>query len=234
MAAQVRTVSLFDVDDVDTFCRVSDMRVSPVPAGDVNEFCRRWHYTNGGGSTLWNYGLWDGDTLVGVVSYNLPTMPACSAFFGKEHWEWVVHMGRLVCADDAPRNSESRLIAGSLRLLKRDRPVARACVTYAAVSVGHIGYVYQATNALYLGTTQPDRYLIDDKGRRRSPRSRPEGSGTNEADQYRNMGWTVHREPGKHRYLYLLGNKTERKEALELLRFDVLPYPKAEKAGAVA
>jgi len=218
--------NLFDVYDGHDYAPVREMVVGPASRSDVNEFAQRWHYTATGGNMLWNYGLWDGYSLVGVVSYNLPTMPACSAFFGQENWEWVVHMGRLVCAEDAPRNTESRLISGSLRLLKQDRPIARACVTYAAVSVGHIGYVYQATNALYLGTTQPDRYLIDNKGIRRSPRSRPDGSGASESELYREMGWTLHKELGKHRYVYLLGSKTERKEALKLLKFPVLPYPK--------
>jgi len=221
-------VSLFDVDDLKTFGPVSKMIVSKVPRADVDEFCRRWHYTNTGGNMTWNYGLWDGVTLVGVVSYNIPTMPACSAYFGPDRWDWVVHMGRLVCAEHAPRNVESRLIAGSLKVLKQERPVARAVVSYAASGVGHIGYVYQATNALYCGMTQPDRYLIDDCGNRRSPRERPSGvqEGT-EFARYERIGWTMHREPGKHRYVYLVGDKRERKEARALLKFPVLPYPKA-------
>jgi hypothetical protein len=135
----MRNVSLFDVDDVKSFGDVRSMVVDRVPSKDVDEFCHRWHYTNTGGNMTWNYGLWDGVTLVGVVSYNLPTMPACSAYFGQDKWDWVVHMGRLVCAEHAPRNVESRLIAASLKLLKRERPVARAVVSYAAVIQNHVG-----------------------------------------------------------------------------------------------
>lgn len=227
-----RNVSLFDVDDIDRFSPVREMVVSYASAKDVEEFCRRWHYTNTGGSNLWNYGLWDGVTLVGVISYNLPTMPACKAFFGPEKWEWVIHMGRLVCADNAPKNVESRLIANSFRLLKIDRPQARAVITYAAAGVGHIGYVYQATNAFYLGTTAADRYLIDDKGRRRSPRSRPDSKNGSEKERYEAAGWKVLEEPGKHRYIYLLGNKSERREAQKYLQFPILPYPKAAKISS--
>ena len=218
----MRNVSLFDVDDVTSFNPVHTMLVEKVSPSDVDEFCRRWHYTNTGGNMMWNYGLWDGPVLVGVVSYNLPTMPACSAYFGKDKWEWVVHMGRLVCADNAPKNVESRLIGQSLPLLKRDRPVARAVVSYAAAGQGHIGYIYQATNALYCGLTNASNYYIDQKGRRRSPKigdSLP-------VSEALNRGWEVHRETGKHRYVYLLGNKTERKESRKLLKFPILPYPK--------
>jgi len=219
----MRNVSLFDVDDVDSFGDVRSMIVDRVPSRDVDEFCHRWHYTNTGGNMTWNYGLWDGITLVGVVSYNLPTMHACSAFFGPERWDWVVHMGRLVCAEDAPRNVESRLIAGSLRMLKVDRPVAHAVVSYAAVGQNHVGYVYQATNALYCGVTEPKHYYMDPKGQRRATK---QGKSVSMAKAIE-RGWTVHHEPGKHRYVYLIGDKRERKEARALLKFPVLPYPKA-------
>lgn len=216
------TPSFFDVDDIAEFGAVKDMKVSRAPSKDVDEFCQRWHYSNTGGNMSWNYGLWDGFTLVGVVSYNLPTMETCASFFGQERWEWVVHMGRLVCAQDAPRNSESRLIAGSLRMLKIDRPVVRAVVSFAAVGQGHIGYVYQATNALYCGTTQKNHFYIDDLGKRRSSKQGKHLS----IPKALARGWTVHYEPGKHRYVYLIGNKTERKEARALLKYPVLPYPK--------
>jgi hypothetical protein len=221
-----RVVSLFDVDDVESFGHVRDFAVSRIKAADVEEFCGRWHYIGRAGSTTWNYGMWDGITLVGVVSYNLPTMPACSAFFGPERWDWVVHMGRLVCAEDAPRNSESRLIALSLRELRVDRPVARAVVSYAAQDQGHIGYVYQATNALYLGETSRTHYYVDESGSRRAKKQHDNLS----MHKAIARGWTVHADPPKHRYVYLLGNKTERREARALLKFPVLPYPKAVPA----
>lgn len=222
-------VSLWDALDVTEYGPVRDMQVHPVPTRDVDEFCKRWHYAHHGGAMAWTYGLYDGPVLVGVVAYNIPTMPACSAYFGADKWEWVAHMGRLVCADDAPRNVESHLIAGSLKLLKEARPVVRAVATYAATGVGHIGYVYQATNALYLGTTASSHYYIDRQGRRRTPKQNqgPNKNGNVKKSLALSWGWTVHDDPPKHRYVYLLGNKTERKEARALLKFPVLPYPKA-------
>ena len=221
-----RNVSLFDVEDVTTFGRVADMQVSRVPQKDVNEFCRRWHYAKTGGNMTWNYGLWDTFTLVGVVSYNLPTMPACSAYFGSDRWDWVAHMGRLVCAEDAPRNSESKLIAASLKMLKMDRPVCRAVVSYAAIGQGHTGYVYQATNALYCGLTSSSHFYIDSQGNRRAPK---QGKNLSMAKAIA-RGWEVRWEPPKHRYVYLLGSKTERREARQLLQFPVMQYPKGDES----
>jgi len=218
-------VSLFDVEDSKTFGKVADMTVSRIGTRDVDEFCRRYHYAKTGGNMSWSYGMWDGFILVGVVSYNLPTMQACSAFFGADRWDWVVHMGRLVCADDAPRNCESRLISQSLKLLQIDRPVVRAVVTYAAIGQGHVGYVYQATNALYLGLTAPANFYMDQEGRRRATKQGKSVSTAKAIDR----GWSVHLDPPKHRYAYLLGNKTQRKEARELLQFPVMDYPKGDQ-----
>jgi len=214
--------TFWDALDVapDQYSKVRDMRVDRASKRDVDEFCRRWHYSSRGGSAAWNYGVWDGHTLAGVASYNLPTMDACAAVFGPERWEWVAHLGRLVCAEDAPRNIESKLIARSLRLLKIDRPVVRAVLTFAAPSAGHLGYVYQATNALYLGKSMGRSYFVDQHGARRS-------DSHSSHTIARSRGWEVVKEVGKHRYLYLVGSRSERKEARRLLKHDVLAYPKS-------
>ena len=44
------------------------------------------------------------------------------------------------------------------------------------------------------------------------------------------LGWTKHRGGPKHRYLYILGNKTQRRERMKLLRLPTLPYPKESTA----
>lgn len=118
----VNEMSLFDVEDVTEMPKVRDMIVAPVSPSDVQEFARRYHYTATGGSAVWRWGLWHGPVLHGVVAYNLPTRTACESVFGPEHFDKVIHMGRLVLSDESPRNSESRLIGGSLREIERNYP----------------------------------------------------------------------------------------------------------------
>jgi len=219
----MRQVSLWDVDDVDTFGPVVEMTVGAVEQIDVREFCRRWHYAVTGGNMTWNYGLYDGDVLVGIVSYNLPTRPACESVFGPEHHMHVGHMGRLVCAEDAPRNVESRLIAGSLKLLSEDVPILWAILTFAAQGQGHVGYVYQATNAIYAGESARSHYYIDERGQRRAPKQGKNLS----IPKALARGWEVHHEPPKHRYVYILGTPAQRRERRKLLKLPSLPYPKA-------
>ena len=216
-------LALWDVEDLSTFPAVRDMTVSAVAHRDVIEFCRRYHYSNTGGSNLWNWGLWHGVYLLGVVSYNLPTRSVCDSIFGEDHWDHVWHMGRLAVADEVPKNAESRLIGGSLRAIEKQHPGTWAIVTYAATDVGHIGYVYQATNALYTGTGGDPTWFIDQEGRRRGRYLSGHVSDARAAS----MGWEKQASGGpKHRYIYILGNKRERRERRALLRFPVLPYPK--------
>lgn len=216
--------TLWDVegDDLSTL-NIADTIVAPVAPKDVDEFSSRYHYARTGGSALWRWGLWHGATLLGVVAYNNPTRSVQESVFGPEHHEHVWHMGRLAMAEHAPPNSESRLIGGSLRAITRDHPYVWAILTYAATSVGHIGYVYQATNALYTGTGGDAHYFLDSKGNRHSPYL----SGHVSVERGASMGWTRYGDLPKHRYVYLLGSKTRRKHLRAMLRYPVLPYPKA-------
>lgn len=227
MNREVEQSSFWDLDDLTEPVRVRDTVVGPATTRDVSEFCRRFHYTYGGGNMMWRWGLWHGVTLLGVIAYNLPTRSVCESVFGAEHFDKVWHMGRLAMGDSAPPNSESRLIGGSLRAIARDHPQTWAVLSYAATDVGHIGYVYQATNALYTGEAGDTKIYTDETGLRRSTYLDGRGVTTERAQD---LGWTMSIGGSKHRYLYILGNKRERRERLALLRYPVLPYPKGGPA----
>lgn len=222
------TGTFWDVDDVDpSSFKVRDTLVAAVSTRDVAEFCERWHYTGTSGNDMWRFGLWIGPTLLGVVSYNLPTRAVCESVFGPEHFDRVWHMGRLVMADVAPSNSESRLIAGSLSLISINHPSTWAVVTYAATDQGHVGYVYQATNAIYTGTGGDPTYYIDEAGNRRGTHLNAAHISPRRASE---MGWRKVDGGPKHRYVYVLGNKAERRARRALLRLPSLPYPKGDAA----
>jgi hypothetical protein len=219
--------SLFDVEDNTTTPHVRDMNIGPVTTNDVREFSRRYHYmaSTTGNAYSWRWGLWSGPELHGVVAYNLPTISTCESVFGKEHSAHVWHMCRLIAADRSPRNTESRLIGLSLQEIQRNHPDVWAVITYADTTVGHIGTIYQATNAHYIGVGGKTNYYLDQDGRRRVLYQ--DGKTTD----YIAAGWTRHQGTGKHRYLYILGSKTQRRQRRELLRYPILPYPKQQQPG---
>jgi hypothetical protein len=231
MSVSIRNASLFDVEDVDEMPKVRDMTIARASTSDIQEFARRYHYTGVGNNANWRWGLWHGVVLHGVVAYNLPTRSVCASVFGEEHLHRVWHMGRLILSEDSPRNSESRLIGGSLRAIHREYPEIWAVLTYAATDAGHLGYVYQATNALYTGTGGDPTFYVDQDGKRRGTHLDGRHVGSERAAQ---LGWTRNQGGVKHRYLYVLGSKTQRRQRRALLRLPVLPYPKlnAEKVPA--
>lgn len=66
----------------------------------------------------------------------------------------VYELNRLWLHDSLPRNSESRFIAWCLKELRKKNPSA-VLVSYADGKQGHVGYVYQATNWIYTGSSTP-------------------------------------------------------------------------------
>jgi hypothetical protein len=220
-------MSLFDVENVVVQPKVCDMIVAPVSTSDVRQFVERYHYTASApnNTSLWRWGLWSGPTLHGVVSYNTPTRSVAASVFGEDHAGQVWHMHRLALSEGSPRNSESRLIGGSLRSIGKLYPNTWAVLTYADTNAGHIGTVYQATNAIYTGTGGHTTFYIDGQGGRHSTYIRGHQVTASEAVK---RGWEKRDAPGvKHRYVYILGSKTQRRQRRELLRYPVLPYPKA-------
>lgn len=222
--------AFFDVEDVQEMPRVRDMTIGRAAPSDVREFTQRYHYTGHAGADLWRWGLWSGAVLMGVVSYNNGTRTSAAAVFGAEHSAHVWHMGRLALADECPHNSESHLIGASLRAITAEYPEVWAVLTFAAMDQGHIGYVYQATNALYTGTGGSACGFNYTDASSRIMTYRPgRQSITPEAAIAR--GWTKHLTLPKHRYVYILGNKTQRRERLSLLKLPRLPYPKQVAAS---
>ena len=74
---------------------------------------------------------------------------------------------RMWSPDDMPKNTESRLISESIKLLPKK---VRFIMSYADPSVGHMGTIYQATNWLCCGKSQADEWYIVD-GEKIHPRS---------------------------------------------------------------
>lgn len=121
--------------------------VLPCSRADALPFILGIHYARRVPSISYCFGLYFGDCLVGVVSYGVP--PSASlrcGVAGVDNAGRVLELNRLVLLHNKP-NEASRLVGGSLRLLPRDSIV----VSFADASMGHVGFVYQATNFRYYG-----------------------------------------------------------------------------------
>lgn len=171
------------------------------------------------------YGLYRDSELIGVCAFANPCSEAvCASVFGLESKRSVTELHRLVIIDDTPKNTESWFIVRALKMLKRDRPQYNAVLSFADATEGHLGVIYQATNAIYTGTSGKATFYLDQDGRLRHPRQ----NGVNiTKEEAKVRGWVPVKREGKHRYLYVMGNGSKhKKRLLKQLQLPSLPYPK--------
>lgn len=117
------------------------------------------------------FGLYRGAALVGVAVFSHPVNTACFKGLPGEGLERC-ELGRLVLLDDVPANGESWFVARCFEVLHQEGlvgvvsfsdPMARTDDAGATVFHGHIGNVYQASNAVYTGRSRAEwRWLLPD------------------------------------------------------------------------
>ena len=166
------------------------------------------------------FGLIDDGVLQAVITYGKPASPSvCVGICGKEYSGKVYELNRM-CRSEEYRKPLSHFVSTTLRMLK---PLDWIVVSYSDTAMNHHGYVYQACNFLYTGTSAPhaDKYV-------------PEGSGHNrhaESFDVRKDEFSVERSI-KHRYVYFCTkSKRLKREWMESLRYPILPYPKGDNSN---
>lgn len=202
--------------------------VQKLPSSEGKEFVKEHHYSHGIHNGAMCYGLWHGFfDLVGVIAFATPCSEAvCASVFGVEHKRSVTELHRLVLLDDTPKNMESWFISRALKQFKQDRPYYNAVLSFADATQGHIGTIYQATNAIYSGMSGKATFYFDQNGRLRHPRQNGQNITKEKANE---LNWKPVKREGKHRYLYLLPNdRKHKKQLLNQLLLPNLPYPKKE------
>lgn len=68
---------------------------------------------------------------------------------------------RMWLSDLLPKNSESQVISLLISYIKQKYKNIKFIITYADESVGNKGIIYQATNALYIGSIDVDFYVLE-------------------------------------------------------------------------
>ena len=123
----------------------------------------RWHYFGDKGYlATHSFGIYFDVRLLGAISYGIPNAGRIKGLYDYKTQGDYMELTRLALSDDLPPNSESRVIAVSLRLLKRANPHLRGIITYADTAYKHTGIIYRASNFQYWGLTAPKTDLFVD------------------------------------------------------------------------
>ena len=146
--------------------RAKEIIVKVIPSKIANEFVKKHHYSGkvAPNSTL-HFGCFLDDKLHGVMSYgNSIQKKAMLNLVENTNWNDFLELNRMVFDDYLPKYSESRCIAISIRLIKKNAPQIKWIVSYAdAIQCGD-GTIYRASG-FYLTSIKKNTelYKINDK-----------------------------------------------------------------------
>jgi hypothetical protein len=146
--------------------RTADYEVAEIATDrEARAFVEQHHYSGSFPAARARYGLHRRGELVGVAVLSHPPSEAALAASVPLPCDRLakVELGRLVLLDDVPANGESWMAArvfelaraaGFQAIVAHSDPEPRRTAAGGLVFPGHIGTIYQATNATYLGRTE--------------------------------------------------------------------------------
>jgi hypothetical protein len=160
--------------------RTTDYEVSEI-AGDTaaKAFVLAHHYSGSLPATRWRFGLYRAGDLVGVAVFSVPTNPKALRPLPGDA-DSSTELGRFVLLDDVPGNGETWFLGRCFEALRHkgltgvvsfSDPVERTSASGARVFPGHVGTIYQAHNAVYLGRATARTLHLLPNGTVLSPRS---------------------------------------------------------------
>ncbi len=191
---------------------------------------KEYHYAHRVPSIVASFGMYVDHVLAGVITFGTVTTQIGECC-GPDYRYNVVELNRLFIHDWAGRNSESWFLGQVFKLMQEQAPNRFILVSYADTGEGHIGLVYQATNWLYTGESRAynNAFLLFPDGRTSHSADWSQRLGTAKSAELLEMfpGSKIVGSARKHRYVYFLGDKRQRRKLRKLLKWDVLPYPKA-------
>lgn len=181
--------------------------------------CEKWHYSKRiPKSKLVKIGVWEDQTFIGSIIYGVGATSDLVKRYGLKMTEGCELVR--IALNGSHNTPVSRIIAISLKILKKKCPGIRLVVSFADPEQGHHGGVYQASGWIYVGKSQSsDEYLY--KGRRWQGRS------------FRNRFKGLEKHPdvkivkGSSKYRYLMPLDRETRDRIKIL---AKPYPK--RAGS--
>ena len=223
----------------DISLELKDTILRPIPREVAKPFIEKYEWLGTLGTFKFGYGLFFpyksgiGHKLgVAICFSKTTTWQAEVSICGEKYRDKVILLCRGAAANWCPPNANSYAIAQTLKAVKKDTPY-RIILAYSDRRAGEVGTIYQSLNFLFIGwgaegTDHVPLGLVDPTDMRFHTRGLPKELKSKE--RLLAAGYEVLdvKRANKGRYLFFLGNRKERKELMEALRWKVLPYPKRE------
>lgn len=190
---------------------MSKLVVAPCSHEAAKYAVENWHYSRilPTGKIV-KIGVWENDKFIGCVLFSRGASPNLGTALNLDQTQ-ICELTRVALTKhEAP---VSQILVLAIKELKESNPGLECVISFADPKEGHKGGIYQATNWIYTGQSNPViEYFID--GRWRHTRGAYHDPRRPTAKK--------RQSPGKFRYLYPLNKKMKR-----LLAKLAKPYPNA-------
>ena len=204
-------------------------KIESIPKHQTYDWLLNKHYAKRIPSIQIAFGLFRDNVLQGICTYGTPCklMNDGYCIFDGNLEIKTYELNRLVINEGLEKNVLSFFVAETLKI------IAKPCciVSYSDIGQGHHGYIYQATNWIYTGITeQTGGYTYFFNGDWQHPRTTVSKYGTREHKVIIEMNPDIKfkKVSRKHRYFQFLGNKNNKKDMLNKLKYKTYPYPKGK------
>jgi len=201
--------------------------IKPILAQECTEWLLYKHYAHRLCPISFSFGLFRKEVLVGCCVFGR----SANRNNNSSGEFQIMELNRLVVNDGLERNVLSFFVASCLKKL----PPPMIILSYADPEMGHHGYIYQATNWIYLGQGQrrdggwdSGVTQFEKDGKRYHAKTVSGLIGGASASLATRMGYKRLFLPPKHKYCYLIGNKQQKKEMMCALGYKSMPYPKGD------
>jgi hypothetical protein len=133
--------------------RAKDIIVKVIPSKLANEFVKRHHYSGKVvNNSVLHFGAFLDGKLGGVMQYGNPidkrnvlNLVETSNKGFNSKWNEMLELNRMAFSEILPKNSESRCIAVSIRLIKKNAPQVKWILSFADGTQCGDGTIYRAS-----------------------------------------------------------------------------------------
>ena len=204
--------------------RAKDIQVKVIPTKIANEFVKKYHYSKKvvPNSTL-HFGAFLDGKLHGVMSYGSPIMKQRVIDLVKDTgWNEMLELNRMAFDDYLPKNSESRVIAITIKLIKKHAPHIKWILSYADGTQCGDGTIYRAAGFILTNIKQNTGQRVDETTGQVFSRITFDAHRPNQKDYFNSLKVL---DGNMLRYIYLIDKTC-------VLNTDNLPYETIDKVGA--
>ena len=209
--------------------RAKEIIVKVIPAKIANEFVKKHHYSGKVvPNSILHFGCFLDEQLHGVLSYGT-SMDKRKILPLVENTKWneMLELNRMAFDEYLPKYSESRCIAISIKLLKKNAPHIKWIISYADGCQCGDGTIYRASGFQLTGIKQNTTMLLMPNGKIMADK-------TLNNSNYKTIGqsagyWKKNGakpiEGKQLRYIYLIDKSCK-------ITVPILPFSKIDELGA--